>query len=104
MLLTMMTGWVVGAPEPLDPRTDAGRVVFSCLIEQPDGADAVVYAICGGHAAITTLATVRVGDLVSVSGTARLLSAPGSGDRAWVTVEIEAAETTVLVSRPVAVA
>ncbi|PPF62331.1 hypothetical protein C5C18_13455 [Rathayibacter tritici] len=46
MLLTLTTGWVVGAPEPLDASTDAGRVVFSCLIEQPDGADAVVYTIC----------------------------------------------------------
>lgn len=36
MLLTMMTGWVVGAPEPLEVSTDVGRVVFSCLIEQPD--------------------------------------------------------------------
>ncbi|MWV75895.1 hypothetical protein C5C31_13120 [Rathayibacter rathayi] len=103
MLLTMMTGWVVGAPEPLDASTDAGRVVFSCLIKQPHGAEAVVYAICSGHSAMTTLATVRVGDLVSVSGTARLRSARGSGDKACVTVEIEAAETTVLVSRPVAV-
>ncbi|NRD09013.1 hypothetical protein [Rathayibacter agropyri] len=102
MLLTMMTGRVVGAPEPLDVSTDAGRVVFSCLIEQPDVADAVVYAMCGGSVVMTTLATVRVGDLVSIFGTARLLPAPGSEDEPCVTVDIEVAETTVLASRPAA--
>lgn len=102
MLLTMMTGVVTGAPEPLDASTDAGRVAFSCRVEQFDGADAVVYAICGGSAATMALASVRVGDLVSLSGTARLLPAPCDEGGTCVTIEIEVAETIVLASRHIA--
>lgn len=97
-MLTLVTAEVSCDPVAMDPETDPDRTVFFCRDTHParDARAAEVHVRCSGALSKRVLQTVRSGDRVAITGSARFSQTDLGGDVASGSLDIEATDVQLM--------